>query len=200
MNTPKNTFAVQLEQLVAAFESEERPDEQDADVADAMLEFVLNYERLRRQVTDGSDEANAVDAETIAKMKSWDSNDPTMSTVEKVLHRLAHGRAEDGIKLLKRSIQIRAQEVSKRLSQVAKQPRKSRQQPMSGLVEQLMSENPGMTERQVFQALKRKLATMENPPYSHSGESFKSMDKRFHDIKNEAIGDYRYRAMNKLSL
>lgn len=200
MNSLRIPFAEKLEQLVAAFESEERPDEKDAEVADAMLEFVLNYERLRRQVTDGTDEANAVDAETIAKMKSWDSNDPTMSTVEKVLHRLAQGRAEDGIKLLKRSIQIRAQEVSKRLTQVAKQPRKSRQQPMSGLVEQLIRQNPEMTERQLFQNLKRMLATMEDPPYSHSGESFKTMDKRFHDIKNEGIGDFRHRAKKKLSL
>jgi len=200
MNSLHIPFAEKLKQLVAAFESEERPDEKDAEVADAMLEFVLKYERLRRQVTDGSDEANAVDAETIAKMKSWDSNDPTMSTVEKVLHRLAQGRAEDGINLLKRSIQIRAQEVSKRLTQVAKQPRKSRQQPMSGLVEQLIRQNPEVTERQLFKNLKRMLATMEDPPYSHSGESFKSMDKQFHDIKNEAIGDFRHRAKKKLSL
>ena len=102
--------------------------------------------------------------------------------------------------LLKTSIQIRAQELSKKQAEVAKQPRKSRQQPMSGLVEQIVSQEPGISQNQLFQALKRKLVTMDDPPYSHSGESFKSRDKKFPDINNDALRKFRYRAKKKLSL
>lgn len=199
MNIVHITFAGKLKQLVASFLSEERAEETDSEVADALLEFVLNYERLRGQVTAGSDEANEVDAQTISKIRSWDSNDPTMSTVEKVLRRLAEDRGEDGISLLKASIRIKVQELSKKQSEVAKHPRKSRQQPMSGLVEQIVSQVPGISQNQLFQALKRKLVTMDDPPYSHSGESFKSRDEQFPDIKNDAIRQFLYRARKKLS-
>ena len=200
MTSQEQTFPQKLEALVKAFVVAERPGETDAVVAVAVLDFVFSYERLRRQVTAGTDEANAVDAQTISKMKTWDSDDPTMLTVEKVLRRLAEGRGEDGMNLLKTSIQIRAQELSKKQAKVAKQPRKSRQQPMSGLVEQIVSQEPGISQNQLFQALKRKLVTMDDPPYSHSGGSFKSRDKKFPDINNDALRQFRYRAKKKLSL
>ena len=200
MTSQEQTFPQKLEALVKAFVVAERPGETDAEVAVAVLDFVFGYERLRRQVTAGTDEANTVDAQTIFKMKTWDSDDPTMLTVEKVLRRLAEGRGEDGMNLLKTSIQIRAQELSKKQAEVAKQPRKSRQQPMSGLVEQIVSQEPGISQNQLFQALKRKLVTMDDPPYSHSGGSFKSRDKKFPDINNDALSQFRYRAKKKLSL
>jgi hypothetical protein len=89
--------------------------------------------------------------------------------------------------LLKTSIQIRAHELSKKQAEVAKQLRKSRQQPMSGLVEQIVSQEPGISQHQLSQALKRMLVTMDDPPYSHSGGSFKSRDKKFPDISNDAL-------------
>ena len=195
----EQTFAQKLNELVADFVREERPDETDAEVTSALLEFVLSYERLRRHVTASTNEAKAVDDQTIIKMSSWDSNDPTMSTVEKVLHRLAEGRGEAGVKLLKEAIQIRALELSKKQAEVAKHSRKSRQQPLSGLVEQIVRQDPEISQHQLFHALKRKLATMDDPPYSHSGNSFKSKDKGFLDVKDEALGQYRYRAKKKLS-
>jgi hypothetical protein len=200
MTSQEQTFPEKLAILVNAFVVAERPGEADAEVAVAVFDFVLSYERLRRQVTAGTDQAKTVDAQTISKMKTWDSDDPTMFTVEKVLRRLAEGRGEDGMNLLKTSIQIRAHELSKKQAEVAKQPRKSRQQPMSGLVEQIVSQEPGISQNQLFQALKRKLITMDDPPYSHSGGSFKSRDKKFPDISNDALRQFRYRAKKKLSL
>jgi len=199
MTNLEQTFVEKLAELIAAFESQERPDETDSEVAISILEFVLNYERLRLQVTAGTDEAQAVDQQTIKRMRSWDSNDPTMSTVEKVLRRLAEGRGEDGIKLLKTAIQIRAQELSKKQAEVAKRPRISRQQPMSALVEQFVNQNPTITQHQLFIALKRNLLTMDNPPYRHSGQSFKSTDNRFPSVNDDALRQFLYRAKKKLS-
>lgn len=199
MTSLEQTFAQKLDELIAAFVKDERPEKTDAEVAVSILEFVLNYERLRRQVAAGTDEAQAVDKETINRMRSWDSNDPTMSTVEKVLRRLAEGRGGYGIELLKTAIQISAQELSKKQAKVAKHPRKSRQQPMAALVEQFISEDPTITQHQLFIALKRKLVTMDNPPYSHSGQSFKSNDSRFPNVNDDALKQFRYRAKKKLS-
>ena len=199
MTSQEETFAQKLEKLVAAFELEERADETDAEITVALLEFILGYERLRQNVTAGTNEAKVVDAQTIIKMSSWDSNDPSMSTVEKVLRRLAEGRSEDGVKLLKDAIQISSLALSKKQAAIAKHPRKSQQQPMSGLVEQILRQEPEIKQHQLFLALKRMLITMDDPPYRHSGNSFKPRNKQFHEIKNDAIGQYRYRAKKKLS-
>lgn len=200
MTSQEQPFPNKLEELVKSFVTAERVGETDSEVLNALLDFVLNYERLRRQVIAGTKEAQAVDEQTIITMRSWDSNDPTMSTVEKVLRRIAEGRGEDGLNLLKTSIQIKAQEFSKKQTEAAKNPRKSRRQPMSGLVEKIVSQEPKISQNQLLHALKRELATMVDPPYSHSGGSFKSRDQRFPDIKNESLGQFRQRAKKKLSL
>jgi hypothetical protein len=199
MRRPEQSFPQKLEVLVKDFVIAERPGETEAEIAIAVLDFVLGYERLRRQVTTGTDDANTVDAQTISMLKTWDSDDPTMLTVEKVLRRLAEGRGEDSIHLLKTSIRNKADAISKKQTEIAKQPRKNRKQPMSGLVEQIVSQEPGVSQNQLFQALKRMLVTMEDPPYSHSGGSFKSHDARFPHINNDALRQFLYRAKKKLS-
>ena len=199
MNNQEQTFAQNLQILVAAFVSEGHAEETDAEVADAILEFVLTHERLRRQVTAGTNEAKEVDAQTIAKMRSWDSNDSAMSTLEKVLHRLAGDRGADGIRLLKDAINASALAVSKKQASVAKLPRKSRQQPMSGLVEQIVRQDPEIKQQQLLFALKRQLASMADPPYRYSGNSFKPTDGELLTIDYSAMADYLYRAKQKLS-
>ena len=200
MTSSEKTFAQRLEELTAAFVSDQRPDETDVDVAAAMLEFVLNHERLRHQVNDATVEARVVDEQTVAKMRTWDSNDPAMSTVEKVLRRLAEGRGEEGIKLLQAAIQLKAHEFSNKQAQVAKRPRKSRQQPMSHLVKQIVRDAPTISQNELFNSLRRKLGSMEEPPYGYSGDSFKSHDPQYPDIKKEALRQYLHRAKKKLSL
>lgn len=199
MTTQEQTFPQKLEQLCAAFIADERPDATDAETAAAIREFVLNYERLRQHVTVGTNRAKAVDAQTIIKMRSWDSNDPTMSTVEKVIRRLAEGRGEDGVKLLKDAIQMSALALSNKQASLAKQPRKSRQQPMSGLVEQVVRQDPEISQHQLVVSVKRQLASMADPPYRYSGNSFKPTDGELLTIDYAAMAQYLYRAKKKLS-
>ena len=195
----EQTFPQKLDELVTSFLNEERQEETNAEIAISIFEFVLNYERLRHQVTAGTDQAIAVDEQTISRMKTWDSNDPSMSTLEKVLRRLAEGRGEEGVNLLKSAIQRRAQEFSKRQTEAAKRPRLSRQQPMSGLVEQVVCQHPTISQHQLFIELKRLLANMDSPPYSHSGMSFKSNDGKFPDVKDASLRQFLYRARKKVS-
>ena len=199
MTSQEQSFSEQLEQLVAAFLNEERPDETDTETAAAILEFVLAYERLRRQVPAGSSEATIVDAQTITKMRSWDSTDPAMSTIEKVLRRLAEGRGEDSARLLKAAVNTNALALSKKQAAVAKRPRKSRQQPMSRLVEQIVRKEQEISQRQLVFAVQRQLASMSDPPYRYSGNSFKPMNGDFLIIDYPAMAGYLYRAKQKLS-
>jgi hypothetical protein len=199
MTQPTKTFQQTLDELKALFINAEGPDESDDEIASDVFEFILNYERLRHQVKAGSTEAQAVDQSTIEKLRLWDSNDPAMSTVEKVLRRLAQGRGIDGITLLKDAILWKAQEFGKQQSKVAKHPRPSRQQPMTGLVEDIVRGRPTISQNDLFHALRNKLATMDEPPYSFSGESFKSHSAQFPDIEKNNLRQYLSRARKKLS-
>jgi hypothetical protein len=199
MTQAEKTFAQELDELTATFISTERPEESDGDIAAAVFEFILNYERLRHKVTVGTADARTVDQQTISKMRSWDSNDAAMSTVEKVLRRLAEGRGIEGISLLKDAIRLKAQEFGRQQAKVAEQPRPSRQQPMTGLVEPIVRNQPNISQNALFHALCHQLTTMDEPPYSYSGESFKSKNPQFGDVKKIALRKYLERAKKKLS-
>ena len=87
-----------------------------------MIELVLQRERLRHGVNVGTVRAAALDKATLAKMASWDSDDPTMSTLEKVFRRLATNRGDEAVALLKRAVAIqnaRLQELSGREAEAA---------------------------------------------------------------------------------
>jgi hypothetical protein len=197
---PEKTFPQALEELTAAFVNDERTDETDKDIGQSIFEFVLNYERLRRHVNAGSAEEQLVDQQTTEKIRTWDSDDPAMLVVEKALRRLADGRGEDGIRLLRTAIKHRAEAFSEKQTAIAKLPRKSRQQPMAGLVEQIVLANPGISQNNLLHALRQKLGDMDMPPYTYSGTSFRSLDKRFLDIETDALRQYLYRAKKKHSL
>jgi hypothetical protein len=106
-------FEVALTGLEESFTQGGRPDETNPQIAKAIVTFILKRERRRRGVSDRGRSARIVDSETIAKMQSWDSNDPLMSTLEKVFRRLTSGRGDDAIALLKASITAKAEAVSR---------------------------------------------------------------------------------------
>jgi hypothetical protein len=106
-------FEVALTGLEESFTQGGRPDETNTQIAKAIVTFILKRERRRRGVSDRGRSARIVDSETIAKMQSWDSNDPLMSTLEKVFRRLTSGRGDDAIALLKASITAKAEAVSR---------------------------------------------------------------------------------------
>ena len=106
-------FEVALTGLEESFTQGGRPDETNTQIAKAIVTFILKRERRRRGVSDRGRSARIVDSETIAKLQSWDSDDPRMSTLEKVFGRLASGREGDAISLLKASITAKAEAISK---------------------------------------------------------------------------------------
>jgi hypothetical protein len=117
-------FEVAITGLEESFTQGGRPDETNTQIAKAIVTFILKRERRRRGVSDRGRSARIVDSETIAKLQSWDSDDPRMSTLEKVFGRLTSGRGGDAVALLKASITARAEELTTEQTRRARTPRK----------------------------------------------------------------------------
>ena len=148
----QHSFERQLEKLNKRFESDKATGESDNDLGQAFLEHILNRERLRRGVKDMTDAGIAVDKETMIKLESWDSADPTMSTVEKVFKRLSGERFADAAVLLKESIKAKQQHISEQQRARASTPREKH--PVKLLMEEIVDQNPSITEPELHVKLK----------------------------------------------
>ncbi len=100
----RNYFSRKRENLIKEFEINEPSSESDEELAMKIIEFSLQMERTRRGVTLGTADCNVVDSETMSQMKSWDTDDPNMSTIQKVFNRISNARGKEGVELLKNSI------------------------------------------------------------------------------------------------
>ena len=139
-----------LSQIDEDFVQAELPGEKDEDVADAALYWILKRERIRYQVVNDAAKALKVDQLTVQKMLDWDSDDPEMSTIEKILRRLAEGRDLDAMVIVG-SLQNKASVISKEMQRRALTPRT--QHPVDELIEEIFKVNPQLSEK----ALLRKL-------------------------------------------
>lgn len=143
-----------LQELLAEidhdFVAAERPGESDEQLAAAVIEWILQRERLRYQVTEGAPDAFKVDCLTIQKMLDWDSDDPALSTVEKILRRLAQGRGNSALTLI-HNLQEKARQVSDEMRRRASVPRKLH--PVDELIEQFVRETPTISEKLVLRKL-----------------------------------------------
>jgi hypothetical protein len=144
-------FEAALNALERGFTSAQNDAEGSEELGLALVEFVLQRERLRRGVEPESLEASAVDAETLEKMRTWDSNDPAMSTVEKVFRRFATDRLADAAVLLQAAVLSKIQSVSEAQRRRASTPRKPH--PFDVLIEQIVRKKPGISEKELLRAL-----------------------------------------------
>lgn len=139
-----------LAELDRDFVAAERQGETDDQLAAAVLEWILQRERVRHQVVADTDAAHQVDQQTIQKMCDWDSNDPGMSTVEKILRRLAVGRGKDAMSLV-RGLQEEARLLSEEMRRRASVPRKLH--PVDELIEQVVRLQPTISEKLLLRKL-----------------------------------------------
>jgi long-subunit acyl-CoA synthetase (AMP-forming) len=139
-----------LSQIDEDFVQAELPGETDEDVAGAALDWILKRERVRYQVVNDAAKALKVDQLTVQKMLDWDSDDPEMSTIEKILRRLAEGRGLDAMALVGR-LQIKAKAISEEMRRRASVSRK--QHPVDELIEQLVRRDPTISEKLVLRKL-----------------------------------------------
>ncbi len=129
------------------------PQQSPQTLADAAVELIVARERLRAGVADDPVLALLVDQRTLSKMQQWDSSDPEMSTLEKVLRRLAGGRGVDALQLIEATIEARKKALS--ISQSAKAKRPRRQHSIKLLIDDIVAADPTITEHLLLWKLKR---------------------------------------------
>ena len=139
-----------LAELDRTFVEAERSGETDDQLAAAVLDWILERERVRYQVVGDSKATFRVDQQTIQKMRDWDSDDPNLFSVEKILRRLAHGRSKDAMSLV-RSLQEKGRLRSEEMRRRASAPRKSH--PVDDLIEQIVRRQPTISQKLLLRKL-----------------------------------------------
>jgi hypothetical protein len=160
----QQTFTDRLLELEQKFCDGDQPDESDAQIADAILDHILERERLSHGVVDGTPAADAIDNATLTKMSEWDSEDPALLHVEKVLRRLAIGRGIDAVTLLKRAMTDRQQAVSDEQRRRASMPRKA--DPLQQLIEQIVRKRPKLSCKELERALRSEIVDIDDTDIS----------------------------------
>lgn len=149
----QQTYLQELKKLEQQFELAETAGEPVAKISSDLIDLILARERARRGVSGMSNLWPEVDAETLASMEAWDTNDPQYVLVEKVLRRLAEGRGVSAVNLLKATIESRIQAFSKMQSTRAKAERTKN--PLAKIIEQFVQENPAIDGHKLLLKLKR---------------------------------------------
>jgi hypothetical protein len=139
-----------LAQIDEDFLEAEPSGEKDEHVAGATLDWILKRERVRYQVVNDEEKALKVDQLTIQKMLGWDPDDPEMSTIEKVLRRLAQLRDLDAMAII-RSLQNKATTISTEMKRRASTPRTKH--PVDELIEEIVKANPQISEKELLRKL-----------------------------------------------
>lgn len=148
-------FEEELEKLQKEFVSKEKKEESDEAIASDLIEFILQRERLRHGVVAGTPEASTLDASTLRRLATWDSDDPSMAVLEKAFRKLVVGHSVNSIRYLKRAIEQRIDAFSEEQRQKAKKPRG--EHPVNALIEAHVRQNPTISTRDLYLALKRQV-------------------------------------------
>ena len=141
----------ELQRLLKDFEEGGTSSETDADLAGALLELCLELGRLRQPNAVDTRGKELIDRATLKKMAIWDTDDPSLSTVEKIFSRLAKGRGADAVSLLKTSIKLRADQKSSAQSRRASTERKSH--PLDAQIAGFVKRAPDISAKAVIEKL-----------------------------------------------
>ena len=141
----------ELQRLLKDFEESGTSSETDADVAGALRELCLKLGRLRQPNAVNIRGKELIDLATLKKMAIWDTDDPSLSTVEKIFSRLAKGRGADAVSLLKTSIKLRAEQTSSAQSRRASTKRKPH--PLDNVISKMVERKPKISAKEVIEKL-----------------------------------------------
>jgi hypothetical protein len=141
----------ELQRLLKDFEESGTSSETDADVAGALRELCLKLGRLRQPNAVNIRGKELIDRATLKKMAIWDTDDPSLSTVEKIFSRLAKGRGADAVSLLKTSIKLRAEQTSSAQSRRASTKRKPH--PLDNVISKMVERKPKISAKEVIEKL-----------------------------------------------
>jgi hypothetical protein len=154
----QQSFLDILLELGQQFSDGGQPGESDAQIGAELVQLILDAVRRSRGVLPGTPEGDATNAETLARMAGWDSDDPELLTAEKAMRRLAIGGRADAVALLKRAASNRQQAASNEQRRRASQPRKrAALAALDDLIERLMRGNPKTSVEDLEKYLRREI-------------------------------------------
>lgn len=145
-------YSKKIKRLLKDFEGGGVSFETDADVADAVLKLCLELGSLRQPNATNIRRKELIDEATLKKMAIWDTDDPSLSTVEKIFSRLAKGRGIAAVTLLKNAIKLRAEQTSSEQSRRASTKRKPH--PLDNVISKMVKRDPDISAKVVIEKLK----------------------------------------------
>lgn len=144
----------EIDILTAAFEKQATSQETTEQTAAAFLEYILQREHIRRDVTAPGPSQEAVDTETLNKLKNCRLDDPEYVIAEAVFRRLGVNPT-DGIDYLERLVSIRQVEISEKMSEIAKKPRPEARRMFAPIIDGIVGKNPNISERELLHKLRK---------------------------------------------
>lgn len=176
------------------------PPASPAKVGDQLLELLLWRERLRNGLEATPEDRATSDRITLEKLATWDTAAPELVVLEKVFRKMALGRGQDAMLLLKRSIENRLSQLHKRQQHIAKKPRGTKH-PLTVMVEVIVRSNPEINQQKLFYELRKSCdVDAATCTYSSSSEKFKPIEKKFADVPKKNLRQYLHRAKKSLTV
>lgn len=199
-NNPAKSFHDAQEQLFKSTIPEDLTYISDDKLGDQILDFIIKRERIRHGYqADDIVGTSELDLATISKLKTWDTEDPTLMGIEKVFRVLTEGRTGYGTFLLKNIIQSKAKIQSELIS--SEQQRKASTprapHPIDTLILSLLEAEPRLTLKQI----ERKLETFigGNTVFDIDEREITPVDDRYKPISLSGLKDRVTRIKKKIS-
>ena len=141
------------ERLLTEFVEKGCEDEAPESVATAYLDYVIKRERIRRHVTDAGQRQDAVDHETLDTLKNAQLTDPQFIEAEAIFRRL--GTDPDlAVRFYERLITQKDNQLSLKMSNVAKNPRPQARKICSEAILQFVSRELDITSKLLLKRFK----------------------------------------------
>lgn len=120
----------------------------------ALLEAILESERIRRGVTDLGLRQEIVDLDTLEALKNADSDNPKLAHAMLTLQKLAVNPTK-AIRYMERLITSRQTEISQKMSTIASKQRPRGRKPFTKIIDEIVKTDPGITRNILLQKLKK---------------------------------------------
>lgn len=165
------------------------------EVGAQMLELILWRERLRLGLEATSSDRAVSDRAVIKRIRNWDSDDPMLLAIEKVLRRLVTGRHADSMRLLVQAIKVKAEALSREQRRKAELPR--RQHPVDLLIAEIIRENPKVSAKELQRQLESGVGW--NMIFSIDDDEVVPRDPAFAAIKTSGLPHRLSRLKRKIA-
>ncbi len=150
----KEPFEQVAKRLLNEFLDGRNDDETQAVIGQAYLEYILKRERIRRDVTKRGQHRDAVDYETLQKLKNADSDDPTHAHAMLTFQRFGFD-PKKAMEYIDRLINSRKTELSRKMAAIASKQRPRGRKPFAKIIDEIVKTDTSISRNSLLQRLKK---------------------------------------------